>query len=220
MERAGPVRSPGEWRSSERERFVVHEGGSRFWVNLSDYLDTGLFLDHRVMRGLVRAEASGKDVLNLFAYTGAFTVHAAAGGACGTVTVDMSRTYLDWARDNLALNGLGGPHHHLVQADALRWLDEAPASRWDLVVCDPPTFSNSKRMEASFDVQRDHVRLLRAVLRVTRPGGVVYFSTNFRRFKPEPEAFEGTRVLEISDRTVPEDFRDKRIHRAWRIEKR
>lgn len=200
-------------------RFVVREDGLRLLVNLTDYLDTGLFLDHRVTRRMVREEARGERVLNLFAYTGAFTVHAAAGGAASTTTVDLSRTYLDWARDNLAENGFAvGAAHELVQADVTRWVRDAPAGRWGLVVLDPPTFSNSKRMDEVFDVQRDHVGLLQAVYRLTRPGGVVYFSTNYRRFKPEPAAFAGaTRVEEISDRTVPEDYRNSRIHRAWRI---
>lgn len=200
-------------------RFVVLEDGLRLLVNLADYLDTGLFLDHRLTRRMVREEARGKDVLNLFAYTGAFTVHAAAGGAASTTTVDLSRTYLDWARDNLAENGFSaGAAHELVQADATRWVREAPSARWDLVVLDPPTFSNSKRMDEVFDVQRDHVALLQAVYRLTRPGGVVYFSTNFRKFKPEPAAFAGTaRVDELSAATVPEDFRNSRIHRAWRV---
>ncbi|TNF33341.1 MAG: methyltransferase domain-containing protein [Deltaproteobacteria bacterium] len=205
--------------SAEQARFKVREDGLAFVVNLSDYLDTGLFLDHRATRAMVRAEARGRDFLNLFAYTGAFSVHAAAGGARSTTTVDLSRTYLDWAAENLAENGFEGPRHALVQADVTRWIAEAPAASWDLVVCDPPTFSNSKRMDDVFDVQRDHVRLLHEVLRVTRPGGVVYFSTNFRRFKPEPAAFAGAHAVEISDKTVPEDFRNTRIHRCWRIEK-
>jgi len=205
--------------SAEQARFEVREGGLRFVVNLSDYLDTGLFLDHRTTRAMARDDARGRDVLNLFAYTGAFSVYTAAGGARSTTTVDLSRTYLDWAADNLALNGFEGPAHELVQADVIRWLAEAPSASWDLVICDPPTFSNSKRMDDVFDVQRDHVALLREVLRVTRSGGIVYFSTNFRRFKPEPEAFAGVRAVEISDQTVPEDFRNSRIHRCWRIDK-
>lgn len=205
---------------AERARFAVSEGGLRFLVNLSDYLDTGLFLDHRDTRAMVRDEARGRDVLNLFGYTGTFSVYAAAGGALSTTTVDLSHTYLAWAEENLALNGFRGPSHALVQADVSRWLDDMPEGHWDLVVCDPPTFSNSKRMDDVFDVQRDHVRLLQAVLRVTRPGGAVYFSSNFRRFKPEEAAFAGATVREISEQTVPEDFRNTRIHRAWRLEKR
>lgn len=206
-------------RLSESERrVVVREDGLRFWVNLEAYLDTGLFLDHRVTRGLVRAESAGKDVLNLFAYTGAFTVHAAAGGARSTTTVDLSQTYCDWAQDNLTLNGQSGPAHRVLRADVLRWLDE-DTGHYDLVVCDPPTFSNSKRMLGIFDVQRDHASLLEKVHRRLRPGGIIWFSTNFRRFKPDERAMARlfTEVAEVSSKTVPLDFRDKKIHRCWRL---
>ncbi|MCC6624244.1 MAG: class I SAM-dependent methyltransferase [Deltaproteobacteria bacterium] len=205
-------------------RLVVSEGGLAFLVNLDDYVDTGLFLDHRPMRAMVRAEARDKDVLNLFAYTGAFTVYAAAGGARSTTTVDMSQTYLSWAADNLAQNGIAsgpGTPHALVRADVLAWLDEPVTARWDLVVVDPPTFSNSKRMRGTWDVQRDHAWLLGRVMARVSPGGVVYFSSNLRRFKPTPEAFvDCLRVEEISHLTVPPDFRDKKIHRAWRLVRR
>lgn len=202
---------------SER-RLVVREDGLRFWVNLDDYLDTGLFLDHRVTRGLVRAESAGKRVLNLFAYTGAFSVHAAAGHARTTTTVDLSQTYCDWARDNLTLNGFLGSEHRVVRADVLRWLDE-DLGPYDLVVVDPPTFSNSKRMVGIFDVQRDHAGLLEKVHRRLSPGGVVWFSTNFRRFKPDERAMSRLfpELVEVSSKTVPLDFRDKKIHRCWRL---
>ncbi len=200
------------------QRFTVCEGGLRFLVNLGDYLDTGLFLDHRELRAMVAAEAHGKDVLNLFAYTGAFSVYAAAAGARSTTTVDLSNTYLGWAADNLALNGFPvGDRHRLLRADVLQWLGEAPAGRWDHVVVDPPTFSTSKKMAGTLDVQRDHVGLLQGARRLLRPGGILWFSTNQRTFKPVPEAFAGLRPEEISARTVPEDFRNKRIHRAWRL---
>ena len=198
-------------------RFVVGEGGHCFLVNLSDYLDTGLFLDHRTTRALVAAEAADKRVLNLFAYTGSFTVYTLAAGAAEATTVDMSATYLDWAAENLRLNGLEGRRHRFVRDDALSWLRASSGERFDLVVVDPPTFSNSKRMEGTFDVQRDHAALLRAVLAVTAPGGVVWFSTNARRFKLDAEALVGTQVEELSAKTVPPDFRDKRIHRSFRI---
>jgi len=201
------------------KRLRVKEAGLGFLVNLDDYLDTGLFLDHRVLRARLGAEAASKDVLNLFGYTGAFTVHAAAGGARSTTTLDLSQTYLDWARDNLAVNDLLGAAHHLVRADIAAWLEEAGGQRWDLAIVDPPTFSNSKKMRGTFEVQRDHVALLDRVRRLMRPRGVVYFSTNHRRFKPAPEAFAGfAKVLEISHESVPLDFRDRRIHRAWRLE--
>jgi len=205
----------------ERRRMVVHEGGLRFLVNLDDYLDTGVFLDHRPMRQMVRESSRDKDVLNLFAYTGAFSVHAAAGGARTTTTVDLSQTYLDWARDNFRENGLDGDAHRFVRADLVRWLADAPAKTFDVAVVDPPTFSNSKKMLGTFDVQRDHATLLSQVRRVLRPGGTIWFSTNARRFKPDPAAFEGcpalAEVTEISAKSVPFDFRDRKIHRAWRM---
>ena len=202
----------GAWRE-------VGEAGRRFHVNLSDYLDTGLFLDHRIMRRNVRAESSGRHMLNLFAYTGAFSVHAAAGGAKTTTSIDLSQTYLDWARDNLAANHFGEDRHQLVRADIVQWLEAPSSQRWDLAVVDPPTFSNSKKMRGVFDVQRDHPMLLRRVFERMNRGGVVYFSTNARRFKLAPEAFEGcAKVDDISRATLPADFRDEKIHRAWRVE--
>ncbi len=198
--------------------FVVREGGLKFQVNLSDYVDTGLFLDHRITRSMVRDEARGKRFLNLFGYTGAFTVYAAAGGAASTVTVDLSKTYLDWARQNLRLNELDGPNHQFVRSDAADYLRGIPAEpSFDLAVVDPPTFSNSKRTEDVWDVQRDHTALLSAVFRCIAPGGVVYFSTNFRRFKLAEDALKGVAIREISRQTVPADFRNRRVHRCWRM---
>ncbi len=202
----------------ENRLFVVHEGGLKFQVNLSDYVDTGLFLDHRITRSMVRQEAEGKRFLNLFGYTGAFTVYAAAGGAESTVTVDLSNTYLQWARQNLALNDLDGPVHHFVRSDAMEYLGHLPGKPcFDLAVVDPPTFSNSKRTEDIWEVQRDHAALLDAVFQRMAPGGVVYFSTNFRRFKLAEGELEGVTVREISRQTVPPDFRNRRIHRCWRM---
>src|SRR5262250_3337551 len=165
----------------------VQEGPMRFIVNLSDRLDTGLFLDHRNTRARVRAESAGKRMLNLFAYTGSFTVAAATGGAASTTSVDLSATYLDWARRNLALNAERGAGHDLVRADVLQWLDEARA-QWDLVVLDPPPHSTSKGMRGDFNVQRDHRRILAATLGLLAPGGVLYFSTNYKGFRLEAEA--------------------------------
>ena len=202
------------------EFLVVREGAVRLRVNLFDYLDTGLFLDHRPLRLRIAAEARGKRFLNLFAYTGAATVHAAAGGAAETTSVDLSATYLEWAAANLALNGCTGRAHRLVQADALAWL-EAERGLYDLVFCDPPTFSNSARAE-DFDVQREHVRLLRSALARLAPGGVLYFSNNFRRFKLDETALADlARIEDISARTIPPDFeRNPRIHRCWAMRAR
>lgn len=201
--------------------FEVGEGGHRFLVNLSDYLDTGLFLDHRITRARVGAEAAGKRVLNLFCYTGAFTVYAARGGAASSLSIDLSKTYLDWAGENLARNGVDRAHHALEHGDVREALDALAArrARFDLAVVDPPTFSNSKRMDGTFDVLRDHPDLLAAVARVMAPGGVVWFSTNHRRFHLalDPAAASAWQVADETAATIPPDFRDAKIHRAWRI---
>jgi 23S rRNA (guanine2445-N2)-methyltransferase / 23S rRNA (guanine2069-N7)-methyltransferase len=207
--------------SKQSQTFSVREGELTFEVNLSDYLDTGLFLDHRITREMVRAEAEGKRFLNLFAYTGSFTVYAAAGGARTTTTVDTSSTYLNWSRRNMRLNGFQGPEHTYERADALAFVEQLPeAQLFDLAVADPPTFSNSKQMEEDWEVGRDHPRLLQALALRLAPGGVVYFSTNFRRFKLDEAALADYDLREISHRTVPEDFRNKRVHRCWRMVKR
>ncbi len=204
--------------SDQGRTFVVHEGGLKFRVNLSDYLDTGLFLDHRITRSLVRDAAAGKRFLNLFGYTGSFTVYAAAGGAKTTTTVDLSNTYLDWADDNLRLNNLTGPAHRFVRDDAVAFLNFHRAGEaYDLAVVDPPTFSNSKKTDDVWDIQRDHVDLLKRVVALMSPGGVIYFSSNSRRFKFDDTAFDGVTSREISRQTVPEDFRNRRIHRCWRM---
>jgi 23S rRNA (guanine2445-N2)-methyltransferase / 23S rRNA (guanine2069-N7)-methyltransferase len=199
------------------EFIVVREGAAKLRVNLFDYLDTGLFLDHRLLRLRIAREAQGKRFLNLFAYTGAASVHAAVGGASATTSVDLSGTYLDWAAANLALNGIGGGKHRLVQADAMKWL-EAELAEYDLIFCDPPTFSNSKRTD-DFDAQRDHVRLLRACVARLAPGGLLLFSNNYRRFKLDDEAVaQFAQVREISKQTIDLDFeRNPRIHRAWEL---
>ena len=207
---------------SRRHSKIVREHGLRFEVNLSDYLDVGLFLDHRPTRKSLGERSADKRVLNLFAYTGSFSVHARAGGALTTTTVDMSRTYLDWYARNLALNGFDlDPDHRLIQTDCLEWLENGPGSgpQYDIVICDPPTFSNSKRMKAgSFSIDRDHPQLLAWIARFVAPGGEIFFSTNSRSFRMEPEAIpHGFGGHEISRRSVPEDFRNRRIHRCWRI---
>ncbi len=199
------------------EFLVVREGDARLRVNLFDYLDTGLFLDHRPMRLRLAQEAEDTRFLNLFGYTGAATVHAAIGRARTTTTVDLSGTYLEWCAANLQENGVGGARHQLVQADALQWL-RADRGQYDLVFCDPPTFSNSKRA-GDFDIQRSHVDLLRAAVARLAPGGVLYFSNNFRRFRLDADAVaQFARCEDISAATLPPDFaRNLRIHRTWRL---
>ncbi len=202
----------------QRAIHTVEEGGLKFQVNLSDYLDTGLFLDHRLTRQMVRESAAGANFLNLFAYTGAFTVYAAAGGAAKTTSVDLSSTYLQWAEENLQLNGLAGPQHRLVRNDVSEFLSSlAEDEKYDLAVIDPPTFSNSKRLDCDWDVQHDFVPLLQKVIAKMTSGGVIYFSTNSRRFKLHESMLVGAAIREISKQTVPEDFRNKRIHRCWRM---
>ena len=198
------VAEHGAWRT-------VHEAGHRFRVNLSDYVDTGLYLDHRITRARVAAEPA-RTMLNLFGYTGAFSVYAAAAGM-QTTTVDLSKTYLAWAAENLAQNRLSG---ELVHADAREFLAEARRAgrRWELVVVDPPTFSNSRRMDGTWDVQRDHAALLADVFAVC--SGVVWFSTNRRRFTlelPDPSRA----VADLTRATIPPDFRDPKVHHAYRI---
>jgi 23S rRNA (guanine2445-N2)-methyltransferase / 23S rRNA (guanine2069-N7)-methyltransferase len=202
------------------ERVIVEEGGLKFLVNFTDYLDTGLFLDHRRTRARIRELAGGKRFLNLFCYTGAATVHAAAGGAVSTTSVDMSRTYIDWAKRNMAVNRLEGAHE-FVQEDCLAWLADNRAGPWDLVFLDPPTFSNSKRMAREFDVQRDHAELIRATMQRVAPGGLLVFSTNFRRFRMDAAALEEVDVRDISRATLPFDFaRDPKVHACFEIRRR
>jgi 23S rRNA (guanine2445-N2)-methyltransferase / 23S rRNA (guanine2069-N7)-methyltransferase len=208
-------------KQAEAGRFhVVQEAGLKFWVNFEEYLDTGLFLDHRITRSLLREQAQDRSFLNLFAYTGTATVYAANGGASATTTVDLSRTYLDWARRNLELNGLQGPRHELIQADCLEWLDEAARGSWryDLIFLDPPTFSTSKRMHSTLDVQRDHVHLIRQCVDLLAPDGRLVFSNNHRKFKLDHAALAGLKIEDISRRTLPKDFeRDPKIHACWTI---
>lgn len=206
--------------ANKGEYFYVNEYGVQLWVNLTDYLDTGLFLDHRLTRKMIGELAKGKDFLNLFAYTGSATVHAALGGAESTTTVDMSNTYLNWAEQNLILNDIEGKQHKLIQADCLQWLEKCDR-QFDLIFVDPPTFSNSKRMEESWDVQRDHVKLMSNLKRVLSNNGTIVFSNNKRGFKMNLVALEelGLSAVEISHKTLPLDFeRNKQIHNCWMIQ--
>jgi 23S rRNA (cytosine1962-C5)-methyltransferase len=203
--------------ASEQDFFVVKEAGLSFKVNLTDYLDTGLFLDHRITRGMVRAEARGRRVLNLFCYTGSFSVYAAAGGAVAIDSVDLSKTYLNWAEDNMQLNGLAETGNRYIHADVKQWLDETPADHYDLVVMDPPTFSNSKRMKDFLDIQRDHPELINKTLRAMRPGGLMYFSTNLRSFRLETEKIMAASVKDITSATTPFDFQGKLFRWCYKI---
>lgn len=205
--------------ANKGEYFYVNEYGAKLWVNLTDYLDTGLFLDHRLTRKMLGEMAQGKDFLNLFAYTGSATVHAALGKAKSTTTVDMSNTYLNWAEQNLLLNDIEGKQHKLIQADCLQWLEKCDR-QFDLIFVDPPTFSNSKRMEDSWDVQRDHIKLMTNLKRILRSNGTIVFSNNKRGFKMDFAKLEelGLSAVEISHKTLPLDFeRNKQIHNCWLV---
>ncbi len=237
LRRAQKGNSQYQKQSAQERYFVATEHGAKLWVNFDDYLDTGLFLDHRPMRHRLQKEASGKRFLNLFCYTGAATIHAAIGGAASTVSVDLSNTYLDWLGQNLELNGLVGdgvegravlpqrlPTHAIVRADCLTWLAlQAEAThkpQFDVIFCDPPTFSNSKKMEDTWDVQRDHLALLKDASTLLAPGGVLYFSCNRQRFKLDVDGLQsaGLKVQDITAQTLDEDFRrPPPPHRAWRI---
>jgi 23S rRNA (guanine2445-N2)-methyltransferase / 23S rRNA (guanine2069-N7)-methyltransferase len=202
------------------EFFVVQEGQGKFWVNLHDYLDTGLFLDHRPLRKRIFAEARGKRFLNLFCYTASATVQAALGGATQSVSVDMSNTYLDWAERNFVLNSINRDRHQLVQADCLKWLQQCRQG-FDLIMLDPPTFSNSKRMEGVLDVQRDHVAMIKRCMDLLNPEGKLYFSTNLRSFKLDMDALDGYAIDDISAQTIDLDFsRNDKIHRCFLLQRK
>jgi 23S rRNA (guanine2445-N2)-methyltransferase / 23S rRNA (guanine2069-N7)-methyltransferase len=208
-----------EKQNEEQDFTEVREGNLRFLVNLTDYLDTGLFLDHRTVRRWIQKEAQDKDFLNLFCYTGSATVHAAAGGARSTCSVDMSKTYLFWARENMKHNGFTRSNHRYVQADCLVWLEHAEES-YDLIFLDPPTFSNSKRMEQTLDVQRDHIVLLQHAMRLLRPNGLLLFSTNKLDFALDMDSLQALDAVveDVSKASIPRDFqKSPKIHQCWRI---
>ena len=208
-------RTEGPERTNER--LIVREGDLRFYCNLDDFLDTGLFADHRKTRAMVAAGAKSNRVLNLFAYTGSFSVYAAAAGAVRVTTVDASRTYLDWAEANFALNELGTSRHLFVKDDVREFLhfEYERRHQFEIIVCDPPSFSVGRDRE-SFDVQRDHPELITACVRLLAPDGVLYFSTNHQRFLPRFAEVPAT-VVEITKDTVPEDYRNRTIHRCFRV---
>jgi 23S rRNA (cytosine1962-C5)-methyltransferase len=209
-------RKPGRLGQYQRletakNEIVVEENGLKFYVNLSDYLDTGLFLDHRDTRKLVKEKGAGKKVLNLFAYTGSFSVYAASADAAEVVTVDLSNTYLKWAERNMELNGFtDNKKYKFVMADVKQYLKTLPAGYFDIVVMDPPTFSNSKKMGDDFlDIQRDHVELINDCLAAMKPGGILYFSNNFRRFELYKDKIKAASIKDITKATTPFDFEGK-----------
>ncbi len=205
-----------------KEFFTVSEYGATFLINLKDYLDTGLFLDHRETRQMAAKEAGGKRVLNLFAYTGSFSVHCALHGAVFTRTVDMSNTYIAWAKENMARNELSLTDNLFERADCLKYLDEAYSrkERYDLIIIDPPTLSRSKKMDNMFDVQLDYVSLILKSQKLLNESGVIYFSTNSRKFRFDESAFDSFKVYDISAKTIPLDFHDSRIHYCWKLLKK
>ncbi|MBS1653804.1 MAG: class I SAM-dependent methyltransferase, partial [Bacteroidetes bacterium] len=202
-----------------QHEFIVEENGLKFIVNLSDYLDTGLFLDHRITRQMVKEQSVGKKVLNLFAYTGSFSVYAAGGGAKEVVTVDLSKTYLEWAKRNFDINDFKSPAYSFVHADVLQYLETVSIGAFDMIIMDPPTFSNSKRMDDFLDIQRDHVKLINHCLRALTPGGILYFSTNYRRFILDEEKINSPLLKDITKATTPFDFEGKLFRYCYRIQK-
>jgi len=214
--RLGQYQKTGE----RKAEFIVEENGLRFIVNLSDYLDTGLFLDHRVTREKVKVEAKDKKVLNLFSYTGSFSVNGAAGKASEVVTVDLSKTYLDWAQRNMQLNGYADPaKYKFIHADVLQYLNTVSKNSFDLIILDPPTFSNSKRMEDILDIQRDHVTLINDCLLILSQGGKIYFSTNYKKFILDAKSIQSGSINDITKQTTPFDFEGKINRVCYLIEK-
>lgn len=208
-----------EKMSESKEFFTVYEYGIKFKINLIDYLDTGLFLDHRETRRLAASCSQGKRMLNLFAYTCSFSVHAAAAGAAFTKSVDMSNTYTAWGRENFIINSIPLENNEIVRADCLRFLDDEIRSgrKYDLIIIDPPTISRSKKMNQMFSVQEDYVSLLSKALKLLSQGGIIFFSTNARKFIFDESPFKGCAIKEITEQTIPLDFHDQKIHRCWKI---
>jgi 23S rRNA (cytosine1962-C5)-methyltransferase len=203
-----------------KEFFTVQENGLNFLVNLTDYLDTGLFLDHRITRQMVRLQSAGKRVLNLFCYTGAFSVYAAAGNAKMVTSVDLSKTYLQWAQDNFAVNNFKTQEQYsFIHADVMQYLQALQRGSFDIIIADPPTFSNSKRMKDFFDVQRDYALLINLALRALAPNGMLYFSTNYTRFILDKEKLDASHIKDITNITTPFDFEGKLKRYCFLIEK-
>jgi len=203
---------------SSKNEFIIEENGLKFQINLSDYLDTGLFLDHRITREMVRNESAEKKILNLFCYTGSFSVYAAAGGASEVHSVDLSKTYLQWAEENMRLNGFNdSKRYQFIHADVLQYLHELRINSFDLIILDPPTFSNSKRMKDFLDIQRDHVALVNLCLDILRPGGILFFSTNYTKFILDTDAIHASSIRDITKQTTPFDFEGKLKRFCYRI---
>lgn len=204
----------------ESHAFMVEENRLKFKINLTDYLDTGLFLDHRITRNMVMAESNDKDVLNLFCYTGSFSVYAAAGGARNVTSVDLSKTYLSWAEDNFKLNGFSEKKHfHFIHADVKQYLKALPANSFDIVIMDPPTFSNSKRMKDFLDIQADHATLINDCLKAMKPLGILFFSTNYTKFVLDKEKISARDIKDITKATTPFDFEGKLQRWCYKIVK-
>lgn len=204
---------------TSKAEFQVTENGLTFIVNLTDYLDTGLFLDHRITRGMVQDWSKNKKVLNLFCYTGSFSVYAAAGGAAEVVSVDLSNTYLQWAERNMQLNFGAAKKATFIQADVLEYLTAIPEKRFDLIILDPPTFSNSKRMTDFFDVQQQHVALINQCMQLLTPNGLLLFSTNYTRFLLDEKSIRAAEIRDITKATTPFDFAGKLQRQCFKISK-
>jgi 23S rRNA G2069 N7-methylase RlmK/C1962 C5-methylase RlmI len=205
--------------AKKETQIIVRERDLKFRVNLSDYVDTGLFSDHRDTREFVRKLARGKDFLNLYCYTGSFTCYAASGGANTTVSVDRSADYIQWSQQNLQLNGLWSGKHSLIQADAMDFLERLKRSGklFSLAVVDPPSFSRNRVKGTVSDIQKDHPEILKRTLNVMKSRGIVFFSTNHQRFEPHMDDLEAEQIEEITEATIPEDYRNRKIHRCWKI---
>lgn len=201
--------------SEKSEKEIINESGLKFYTNFYDYLDTGIFLDHRPLRKLIKKEARGKKVLNLFSYTGSISVYAASGGGQVT-TVDLSNTYISWAKENFLLNSISTKDHDFIVSDVFKFLKEYK-SVFDIIVIDPPSFSNSKKTDSIFDVQRDHKGLIELAARLLNPDGTIYFSNNFRKFHLDEDLKEKFEVKDISFNSIPQDFKDKKIHKCYKL---
>lgn len=205
---------------NKKLEFIVKENGLRFLVNLSDYIDTGLFFDHRPLRKTVQTTCSGKSVLNLFCYTGAFSAYAASGKAKSVTSVDLSKKYLDWAKKNLMLNGYSDEAKYQFIASDVKTFLEGHKEKYDIIVLDPPTFSNSKKTENTLDINRDWPELVKLCCNCLSDKGILYFSTNSRKIRFEEDKLpEGFSAKDITDSTIPEDFRNMKIHQAWKIQR-